>query len=132
VLIDSVQAVRALAAEPRQARVASWVQVRLPGFPEDENTRFQREVERYGTACGCDTGATAVLLSLAAFAVGWPAAGFPGGIVAGVLGALVALLAGGALGKAWGLMRARRRFDRAVQGVLARLEHTAHAAPRAA
>jgi hypothetical protein len=128
VTIDSAEALRRLMADPAGAAAADPVEVRLPFLGAEESERFRREVERYGAACGCDTGAAAVVLGLAAFAAWWVAAGFPGGAALGVAGAGATLLGAGAAGKAWGLVRARRRFRRAVREVLARVEGAAAAA----
>lgn len=122
VRIDRVEALRRLADAPGAARAAREVELRLPGLPEPEAERFRGELRRYADACGCDSGARGVLLGLLAFALAWGAGGFPGGVPAGVAGGALALFGAGALGKAWGLLAARRRFRRAARELLARLE----------
>jgi hypothetical protein len=84
----------------------------IAGHPERQ--RWESLLNRYYYACGCDAGATGVLVGLVAGvaygAWGWAGMGWGAGrVVAAVLGGAVV---GAVLGKLTGLFRAEQRLRR--------------------
>lgn len=119
----------ALIGRPRPRRQVQPVRLEIDGIPEAERGRWERALERYHSACGCDTGTLFMLAALAYVgieAVGALRAGIGPSFGAVGRGALVVVGAAMA-GKFAGLIYARIRLRAAVRSVRALIPDAAAA-----
>ncbi len=90
-----------------------------------ERTRWEKELNRHYHACGCDTGAKGLLISLLAgstwagysYSQGSWGAGFAAGV------ALSITIGGAMIGKLSGLMRANRKLKQTISEIQSQWQH---------
>lgn len=89
------------------------IEMQLPGLTEDENQHYQGEMNRYLAVCGCGEGKALLGLLVAGYVLFlWlRPAGFQGAGWAEFGTGFALACAGAMVGKAFGLMAARRRMN---------------------
>jgi hypothetical protein len=96
----------------------------VEGLAEADAKRWEARLSRYYFACGCEAGSVVLLVALAAYLVALALA--PGGFGAAtwreaVAGVVVGFVAAG-VGKAVGLIHARRRLRTTIRSLASALD----------